>query len=547
MKANSALFRAATRKRVKPAAVRAALDAGGDPDALHRHDGWIWDEVTPLMAYLERRPVEVALVRAFVGDPNRRTPRYGLSALVFAARWGHTEAIDALIELGADPDLISTERDHGTALCAAINHPEAVEALLRGGATVDLAAPEQSPPLLRAIERNARAAFDLLRPRADLARTWKTGIRGGAAALAHAIEWWPEVVPELLAAGAPADPPEGHAGVSPVCNAMLEDAPAILQALLDAGACIDRRDDEGKGPIHWALRFLKTEARAAMLLERGADPNLRGPGGRTPLHRAVEEADLPAARLLLEHGADPGLRSPELGTPAELAAAQGRPILAALLGGGGEAPEPLDLAIAGLRAGLVLGLPGGETLTKGYEEGFAQGHPSFDHWQGTRERSEAWARERLAWALCTGGAPAAAVRRLVEEANAPLDGPPPEDLVATLDPALAARVRRRLTRRHALQALAAWLRSGGILERGNKEYFYRWRFAEGRFVLEDGDPLMSGDGIVARHSYTEAEFHRRWTLKVSRGVVLGHSDALDHLARALSGLDAATLRTFAGF
>ena len=47
----------------------------------------------------------------------------------------------------------------------------------------------------------------------------------------------------------------------------------------------------------------------ALLLARGADPNVRGIDDYTPLHFAVSQCDEAAARLQLAHGADPSLRT----------------------------------------------------------------------------------------------------------------------------------------------------------------------------------------------------------------------------------------------
>ncbi|TIR71226.1 MAG: ankyrin repeat domain-containing protein, partial [Mesorhizobium sp.] len=46
-----------------------------------------------------------------------------------------------------------------------------------------------------------------------------------------------------------------------------------------------------------------------ILLEQGADPNMRGVNDWTPLHYAVAQRDAEAIRLLLASGADPSLRT----------------------------------------------------------------------------------------------------------------------------------------------------------------------------------------------------------------------------------------------
>lgn len=81
---------------------------------------------------------------------------------------------------------------------------------------------------------------------------------------------------------------------------------ARLNALLDTHPeLIDERGGEGvRTALHQAV-FGNSEAAANLLLERGANPNIRCEGDNAyPLHFAVEKHRLPIIRLLVEHGAD---------------------------------------------------------------------------------------------------------------------------------------------------------------------------------------------------------------------------------------------------
>jgi ankyrin repeat protein len=82
-----------------------------------------------------------------------------------------------------------------------------------------------------------------------------------------------------------------------------------LTALLDAhpGLVSERGTLPGHTGLRTALHFgVVHEPVVRLLLERGADPNVRDEGDVAyPLHFAAENQDLPVIRQLLEHGADP--------------------------------------------------------------------------------------------------------------------------------------------------------------------------------------------------------------------------------------------------
>ena len=66
---------------------------------------------------------------------------------------------------------------------------------------------------------------------------------------------------------------------------------------------------------------------AELLLEHGANINIKGPKNDTPLHKAIgwsEDPGLDAMQFLLKHGADVNARQDDLSTPLHLAASEGR-------------------------------------------------------------------------------------------------------------------------------------------------------------------------------------------------------------------------------
>lgn len=86
---------------------------------------------------------------------------------------------------------------------------------------------------------------------------------------------------------------------------------AFISTLLDAGSDPNHEDHAGFPSIIAALSTERPDRLeiVRVLLEHGADPNMRGVNDWTPLHYAVSRRDAEAIGLLLASGADPSLRT----------------------------------------------------------------------------------------------------------------------------------------------------------------------------------------------------------------------------------------------
>ena len=128
----------------------------------------------------------------------------------------------------------------------------------------------------------------------------------------------------------------------------LEDDPSFFQDLLEAGADIDARNDDGTPPLGtapwsdapealtdlmWTVADETRPQRAAVLrspalveplLEGGADVNGRGEAGWTPLHSAARAANTAVIDILLAAGAEVNARFAG-GTPLHMATAGAAP------------------------------------------------------------------------------------------------------------------------------------------------------------------------------------------------------------------------------
>ena len=105
--------------------------------------------------------------------------------------------------------------------------------------------------------------------------------------------------------------------------------------LARAGAPLNSpaRNDLKATPLHSAAAGKHTHI-VKLLLDLGADPNVREQGGFTPLHAAAQNDDIDTVRTLLLGGADLTLKSQDGKTALDVAMETGNEKASALLGEG---------------------------------------------------------------------------------------------------------------------------------------------------------------------------------------------------------------------
>ncbi len=147
-----------------------------------------------------------------------------------------------------------------------------------------------------------------------------------------------EAAQALLAGGAFVNA-RTAAGQTPLHAAIY--CPALISALVQAGAQRDEPDALGRTPLHWAVRA-EAEAASAALLTAGCNPNVADCDGETPLFAAARLGNTRLAAMLLDRGASVAPRGRYDTTVLHVAVRAGRPDMVELLLARGALPGDRD-------------------------------------------------------------------------------------------------------------------------------------------------------------------------------------------------------------
>ncbi len=240
----------------------------------------------------------------------------GAAALIWAASRNDLEMADLLLRAGVDPNAAN---DYGaTALyaAAASADPAMTVKLLAAGADANMHLLSGETPLMEASLRGHLATVRaLLEGGADPNAQENSG---GQTALMWAISERQSAVAEELVKHKADVNLRSKSGSSPLMFAAQGDLKSA-RILLAAGAHPnDVHPDTGQTALIVASTMGNTEL-VELLLNNGADPNIRDANTFTALHAAVRDSDYGAdhasrvaaaatVKVLLAHGADPNMR-----------------------------------------------------------------------------------------------------------------------------------------------------------------------------------------------------------------------------------------------
>ncbi|RSL38411.1 hypothetical protein CEP53_014893 [Fusarium sp. AF-6] len=233
-------------------------------------------------------------------DPNL-CDGIGMTALSWAAAKGHTDVIRILLEhdtvdteidkadkYGYTPLHVATRNGHTTTVKLLLGKGANPQVADRHGRTpLSWAAGEGHPMIVGALlARNLHRAVDM----AD--------DKGRSPLLLGAQRGYHTVIMLLLAAGAAVDKRDNF-GRTPLSWAVRY--PQVAEILLQANADMDAVDIHQRSPLSYAAAR-GFEMTASLLLERGANANAIDTEGKTPLLWARRKGNEGIASLLLQHG-----------------------------------------------------------------------------------------------------------------------------------------------------------------------------------------------------------------------------------------------------
>ncbi|MEQ1577929.1 MAG: quinoprotein dehydrogenase-associated putative ABC transporter substrate-binding protein [Hyphomicrobium sp.] len=108
-----------------------------------------------------------------------------------------------------------------------------------------------------------------------------------------------------------------------LANAVIGNSAERVTYLLDKGAKVNERDNQGYAPMHNAARN-RISPIVALLADRGGDVNARDSDGFTPIMHAINRNHVPTIEMLIKKGADTELPSTNGITPLTWAIGDGK-------------------------------------------------------------------------------------------------------------------------------------------------------------------------------------------------------------------------------
>ena len=313
---------AAARALHWPAVEKMLLEKGADPEVVFPDPNQLVGpkKDTPLLSYAvsyqsAHSSYKLALLEAGA-DPNQIAPD-GKAPIHWAAIYTHGWLFDTLKDFGADVTVAGPKDGYTTLHWAALNGAFAVGARVLADCDGELinrqVSKKQSSPLHLAAGR--KGAYALVARLINAGGFVNLNDAGNETPLHAAINSHdPAMVRLLIERGGDAQRlGPGYSGNHPLfelANVEDDNRFAIAKMLLDRGADPNMRGDksmngvqQGDSLIYYAIRYSAFRI-AEAVLKAGADPHGTAANGRTAFHHCLDLRRPEGVKLLLENGFD---------------------------------------------------------------------------------------------------------------------------------------------------------------------------------------------------------------------------------------------------
>jgi ankyrin repeat protein len=126
-----------------------------------------------------------------------------------------------------------------------------------------------------------------------------------------------DVICQHVKAGSDLNVPESSLSSSPLITAAALGRTDAAEILIDGGADLNYKNDDGSTALITAIAFGKTEV-AEILIDAGADLDTKNNEGSSALHTAAFFCNVEIVEALLENGIDKSIRNKNLATAMEI-------------------------------------------------------------------------------------------------------------------------------------------------------------------------------------------------------------------------------------
>lgn len=249
--------------------------------------------------------------------------RDGFTPMHSVAQEDRKEVLELLIQRGAKVNTPNINDNGNTTLhyAACWGALNCAKVLLANGASVDALAQDKSTPLSFAAEKGHLAiAKALIEAGAQIESKNDPEEKGGATPLllaAHNGQL--ETLKYLLEKGAnPCERTIDGLNALHLAIRSGSDNDQLLSILIDVGADINGRTNNGDSPLHYAA-FMGYVKCCSLLIRKGAIIECKGQNGSSPLHFASREGQSEVVKLLIENGASLNSKDKDNDTPLSCA------------------------------------------------------------------------------------------------------------------------------------------------------------------------------------------------------------------------------------